>query len=902
MQSYRATTAAIGRWLQRKHEQDQANEAVQVNIREFIVTHPEDVYGEFDGGSGALTKDFYDLPGETFDHLIDRMVAHIREAATGAAAVHLNENFIVIPVKNQVTGFFTPQYQLRDDKRNEITCVSFSEFYFYPHYDRGPFSWHAFNKLVTKLTELAESYPVNFHFILGTFPVKDVANQSHNICVYLQCGKDARVNVFAKSMPHYQDKQYPGTVLPLMTSGSLAESCIAEIRNWKFILSSSIAHNKYSMIQKNIEGFKNACLAHQGYIFENSTSSDKIYLKELQALLDYIKNLKNKFAITMARGHQECLELVSHLNVLTDRYVDVLISRQSKMVKTVKGQIQKKKISSFQLSHGDQGISSLQYGGYIECQTAGGIQFTRLIEICFDHHFGVAKSLFENRIKQQMISFSGRIVPLVSHVIVSNTVGLNEEYCLVDTVVRVDPASYGVVHRGDKSKNARWQTAVGQSKMYQSVLFGKRYYIHAYKPVAVPRLRSHQMKLVHDYHQLLDQITQLKLLQEQSPKDQAIARDINSVKLLLMCRLGEVDAVADLLDQGADIYFRDSSGCSAANHGIHHRAIIKLLLAREVNLDAEIKRAIHHHSPALKVLYQVLAEQQQSKKIVTLVNDGSSRRAKRILIEAAIKAKRSVDVEYLLSIGADPLLKNSKGQSPLMKIFRYHDEEVLKLIYNHLSENGYVDAIVRLINHDTPQIIRQEVITLAIANHDEKVVHYLMNGPLDIMALLYSTVTEIIVAGLSWEDTHILADMYQALSRFDQSEKLISWINEETADRVKAILLSKALEVGDFNDVKQLVSVGADPAFSGRVENVTTMRYWSAPITQAANLLNTAALKFFYDHMQKSQRGLEFVKMLPANLPSLVANDILSYLKTEEEKTLLTTKVGEAPRYQRHRH
>jgi hypothetical protein len=102
-------------------------------------------------------------------------------------------------------------YALRPDKRNEVTRVSFNEYYFYPHEMRGPLSEWAFQQLVSAIEQLATRLPENLHLLLASFPVCDTDGFVTNLVLYVQCGTTPCIDVRAKTSEASKEPWYPET-------------------------------------------------------------------------------------------------------------------------------------------------------------------------------------------------------------------------------------------------------------------------------------------------------------------------------------------------------------------------------------------------------------------------------------------------------------------------------------------------------------------------------------------------------------------------------------------------------------------------------------------------------------------------------------------------------------------
>lgn len=886
MQIRNQSTAAIDRWLQKSSETDQNKKSKHVNIREVIVCHPEGVYGEYNG------YHFYDnhnreLESESSEHFVNRVIKHIHEIAIEAIAVHRKNNFNI--VTEFIDGIEIKKHQLRHSKRHEITRLSFPEFYFYPYKSSRPLSLAVFNIFLQRCAKLGEDYPDNFHLILGTLPVEDEAGIVHNFGVYIQCGKQSQLNVFAKANPHIVDKKYSETISPLMAGGSLEGTLSDDIDDALDELHDNIQEGQLSETKELIAHLESICLSNKDYIYKNNDEDNKAYCYELQQLLMMLDTVKRHLDSGKTWHNAEVKHAMKMLSQLGDSYIRRIKAKEKKYFAKTAAKITKKKISSTQFRHDKEGGWIIQYGGSIHCKTAGGIQFTTYVDICYDTRIGVAQLLQAENIRDQMVTFSDRVVRLSSQVVISNTTILSKKRLIGKSVTHVDPLIHQIakLNRGTGRKSVWEKLQHDEAIEFESTNFGKSGFIYLFKPHRLERTTKHA-KLIRYYHHQLKIVKRLQLWQRKFPEDHTIANDINTIKLLVMCRLGEVSAARKLLDANADYDYLDYKGYSAKHYALRHAELIELLIERNVSFDNDIKEAVAQQSSKVAKLYTAHIASNQTFKVILELNRDSSPRIKSDLLSVAIKAKRVNDVNYLLSIGADPLCENTSHQLPYKKVLKYYDTEVFRALYDHMSAMGCESHLVSQLNADTPHKIREEMILLAIEKEQQVAVQQLVNATTEVFSSL-ETFSKIISAGFRWQNMYILADVYVMLSYLGEMATMMVSMNvdKSTDQHVKAMLLQKAQMVDDKDDVAHLLLMGANPALK--------LETGKSAIGIAVKHTQPQYLEKFYEAMCKKNQRKEFFNSLPNNIPERNAQKLFSFLKHHRDKKLLSPKVKALP-------
>ena len=141
-------------------------------------------------------------------NLIDRMFAHIESIATHAKKIHLNDHA-------DESG------DIKINKLNLITRVTFQEFHFYPSLINGALSISDFQSLIEQIERLASTLPVNMHFVFASFPLIDEQQRLHNMVIHIQSGINPTIHTFAKSNVSHIDKKYHQATLTGLTKNHI---------------------------------------------------------------------------------------------------------------------------------------------------------------------------------------------------------------------------------------------------------------------------------------------------------------------------------------------------------------------------------------------------------------------------------------------------------------------------------------------------------------------------------------------------------------------------------------------------------------------------------------------------------------------------------------------------------
>jgi hypothetical protein len=180
----------------------------KVLIRDILVTQDrlddrENRVGEFH--STLATN-------ESEDAFAKRIMLHIKKMASIASDIHRNDNFTVTEEKEtSSTTHNKTTHAMKANCINNVTRLSFNEYYFYPGKKRGPLSLHTLKEIITEIEKLASLLPENLHLVLASFPVVDLKKQVSNMVIHVQCSQTPVLHMFAKAIPSNNEPVYPDT-------------------------------------------------------------------------------------------------------------------------------------------------------------------------------------------------------------------------------------------------------------------------------------------------------------------------------------------------------------------------------------------------------------------------------------------------------------------------------------------------------------------------------------------------------------------------------------------------------------------------------------------------------------------------------------------------------------------
>lgn len=128
--------------------------------------------------------------------------------------------------KNPETG----RFEIKHDCLNKITRLNLAEFSLYT---KEPLSMKDFKKLLAEIYTIAQQQASNVHLLLSTFSVKTDDARLLNICLYVQCGSEPKVESICKSNTSRVDVKYPNVdnFEQIKDASSSGASFIASQRN-----------------------------------------------------------------------------------------------------------------------------------------------------------------------------------------------------------------------------------------------------------------------------------------------------------------------------------------------------------------------------------------------------------------------------------------------------------------------------------------------------------------------------------------------------------------------------------------------------------------------------------------------------------------------------------------------
>lgn len=407
---------------------EKISNANEIYITEILATCDPGIKGEFDFDSNS-TMDKKNKPTKIKDEsdadLIKRMFEQIEVLASYAKDIHLNRSKNV-----SVSQSINPL--------NHVTCISTSEFFFYPNKERGALTEDNFLDLIKMIEKLAENLPENLHLLLATFPLRNNNNFVFNVAVYVQCGSTPNIHITTKSCPSNVDLIYPGTINPSLCSE----------------INSKSTHNE---LLKLHEQFKEHYTSNNQSMIFNETIPSLISLLETEQnltnitmpnnLIDIVNSLKTAkndlmFFLTKINGTKDDLsiseitynEFINHSLNYYVKVNELYKGMQNEMIRAVATS------APISVSHSTNIKLNISYEGSIHC-VANGIPFIRTIEICLDN----AAMKAAHNLKQIFrlnLQTSNTTLTYLSQILTSNTIRIqpNSQINNSRRITHVDPS------------------------------------------------------------------------------------------------------------------------------------------------------------------------------------------------------------------------------------------------------------------------------------------------------------------------------------------------------------------------------------------------------------------------------------------------------------------------------
>lgn len=503
---------------------------VEVKITDIIVVGAEGGQGEFEGLSTRYS-DKNELSKESEPALIARLLAEIKFMVKTVEEIHLEKNFSSGP--NGIT--------MNQGSANIITRMNTNEFYFYPEAKRGPFTEAGFKSLIEGIEALARGSLENLHLILASFPLKNEVNDVHNMVIHVQCGPNAKIDTFAKSIPAEADIEYADTITPYFMSGGKINGAIEEMVDLIAKIDRRFNANLFKDSMKDLERLK-------ALIVRYPVASTPGALSMIEAMLEFRDErlqLMRKFRPTMSL-------LVNHIKIKNEISTrDMLSSLANREIKTMKLPM---------TGHSHSGIN---YNNMIDCETAGGARFTTAIDVCLDHTYEIAKHRHRNAMSRSIAGSIITIPTAIAQVVTSNTVAINRDAVIGGDLVHVDPISKKVKYVSRNEGNRQLvDIPIISVKTVTNTNFGTASKIIIY-PTRYLQPVSGEYRLLIDRLNALNLSLQIKLRLVNHGQARAdLDQQIMDIRLRMAILLEDLYQIKTLLSDGAAILYTDESGIS----------------------------------------------------------------------------------------------------------------------------------------------------------------------------------------------------------------------------------------------------------------------------------------------------------------------------------------------------
>lgn len=693
-----------------------------VTIREFLVYQTQESSGEFFGTSAFYKNNLADLIEETGEHLLNRMMLHFHHICMRAREVHVQHNF--------------PNYHLSDDRVNDampanvnaITRVTFNEFSFYPYEKRGPLAFNELHAFCEKLEEAAREYPINMHVCVSSVPVYDQYLNDFNVCIYLQCGREPRLNVFSKAVPSDSDPIYDRTYNSYYAMIKRSDKYIKDVRAASFNLLNVMNERNVVTASAAVEGVYEALYSYPEFLLDNIKEQD-----DHADIIKYVCETILENAVDAERLNQ--FDFRQHKIALIGAVYDFTekIEQDSKQkYVNFEGWARVATMPQANVGNHENAGNVIFRGGLIECVTAGGVEFITAVDICFDNNFDIAVKLYQ-RYLENCLRANKFISPYLSHIVTSNTtmVDVIEQPC--DIVVQCD-VNYSSIQR--KTTTSKTLAPVDKENIIDTA-FGPKSTIEAYDPYVLGKLANIFGARVEYYNKMISERRALALRVQRSPTfdgatqldefDKRASIHVMQPGPAIRCVLGrllpemsgKLESYESLFTQRDFIEslkkLEDIDSIVLGNSLLQWAVIHKVdeaveLIIENTNVDLWCKNshgysafelAIMYGNNTLATRFYNLLIRGNDKAVTTSVLKYASVELKSLLLAAALEANRVSDVEFLLTIGADPfLLKNSTKP---INVIRYGLSDVMfEVFYDYAKSTerlGLLSAFV-LFNCD----------------------------------------------------------------------------------------------------------------------------------------------------------------------------------------------------------
>lgn len=392
--------------------------------------------------------------------------------------------------------------KMKKECEDNITRLSFNEFSFYPHETHGPLTTKGFVEFTKQLELVASGLPENLHLLVASVPVVDDNHDVHNMICYVQCGKNLKIDTFAKAVPSDIDFVYPGTANAYATQGSNIRKLLNNILDFQSLMLDP--ETRVDVIKK----FMNQCFTHPNY--KPSNELLKLLNQYIIQLEDMGGNLKNQYPATIRQLKNDWEDIKQEIKIFS-KDITARSSESSKMIYQ-----SSYSLPSMTLSNTE--ATGNQYGGYLIAKSSGGTPFTVSIDICLDHLYGVAKNRFQSNVKLAKESMQPGTIPLqVSSMLSSASIAnINPQNIVSDNITHTDSVSFRI---GVKPKNNENPTQFKEQEYpLTESSFGDLPTIIINSPITLGILSGETGELIAQHNRFSIKVQALKQLAQQQPR------------------------------------------------------------------------------------------------------------------------------------------------------------------------------------------------------------------------------------------------------------------------------------------------------------------------------------------------------------------------------------------------